>query len=66
MKTIIIMLCAMARRNGRCRRQPKMSILVTRTYIVSYSFDAFLNNNHSADPDAAYRWRERPTCYTPL
>ena len=22
----------------------------------SYSFDAFLNNNHSADPDTAYRW----------
>ncbi|MDA8879434.1 DUF3604 domain-containing protein, partial [Porticoccaceae bacterium] len=21
----------------------------------SYSFDAFLNNNHSADPDTAYR-----------
>ena len=23
---------------------------------TSYSFDAFLNNNHSADPDTAYRW----------
>ncbi len=22
----------------------------------SYSFDAFLNSNHSADPDTAYRW----------
>ena len=22
----------------------------------SYSFDAFLNNNHSVDPDTAYRW----------
>jgi hypothetical protein len=22
----------------------------------SYSFDAFLNNNHSIDPDGAYRW----------
>ena len=23
---------------------------------TSYSFDAFLNNNFSADPDTAYRW----------
>ena len=23
---------------------------------TSYSFDAFLNNNHTADPDTAYRW----------
>ncbi|CAN0248595.1 unnamed protein product, partial [Discosporangium mesarthrocarpum] len=23
---------------------------------TSYSFDAFLNGNHSADPDTAYRW----------
>jgi hypothetical protein len=23
---------------------------------TSYSFDAFLNQNHSADPDTAYRW----------
>jgi hypothetical protein len=23
---------------------------------TSYSFDAFLNNNHSVDPDGAYRW----------
>ena len=23
---------------------------------TNYSFDAFLNNNHSADPDTAYRW----------
>lgn len=23
---------------------------------TSYSFDAFLNGNHSADPDVAYRW----------
>lgn len=23
---------------------------------TSYSFDAFLNNNHSVDPDTAYRW----------
>ena len=22
----------------------------------NYSFDAFLNNNFSADPDTAYRW----------
>jgi hypothetical protein len=23
---------------------------------TNYSFDAYLNNNHSVDPDAAYRW----------
>ena len=23
---------------------------------TSYSFDAFLNQNESADPDTAYRW----------
>ena len=43
----------------------------------SYSFDAFLNNNHSADPDTAYRWakgepvihpynRARVQIHTPL
>ena len=38
------------------------STLQTQVYFgdthlhTSYSFDAFLNNNHSADPDTAYRW----------
>ena len=44
---------------------------------TSYSFDAFLNDNHSADPDTAYRWakgqpvihpynRARVQIHTPL
>ena len=35
----------------------RMQVYFGDTHLhTSYSFDAFLNNNHSADPDTAYRW----------
>lgn len=37
--------------------QPVKNVYFGDTHLhTSYSFDAFLNNNHSADPDTAYRW----------
>jgi hypothetical protein len=55
MKTIIIMLCAMA--SAMAGAEATKNVYFGDTHLhSSYSFDAFLNNNHSADPDAAYRW----------
>ena len=55
MKKIIIMLCAMA--SAMASAEATKNVYFGDTHLhSSYSFDAFLNNNHSADPDAAYRW----------
>ena len=64
MKKIIIMLCAMA--SAMASAEATKNVYFGDTHLhSSYSFDAFLNNNHSADPDAAYRWAKgQPVIHT--
>ena len=43
--------------NCMATAEPVKNVYFGDTHLhSSYSFDAFLNNNHSADPDTAYRW----------
>jgi hypothetical protein len=42
---------------GSAHADPARQLFWGDTHLhTSYSFDAFLNGNHSADPDTAYRW----------
>ena len=55
MKKMILVLCAMA--SVMTSAETSKNVYFGDTHLhSSYSFDAFLNNNHSADPDTAYRW----------
>ena len=55
MKKMIVVLCAMA--SVMTSAETSKNVYFGDTHLhSSYSFDAFLNNNHSADPDTAYRW----------
>ena len=55
MKIVIIMVCALA--SAMASAETSKNVYFGDTHLhSSYSFDAFLNNNHSADPDTAYRW----------
>ena len=55
MKKMILVLCAMA--SAMTSAETSKNVYFGDTHLhSSYSFDAFLNNNHSADPDTAYRW----------
>ena len=55
MKKMIVVLCAMA--SVMTIAETSKNVYFGDTHLhSSYSFDAFLNNNHSADPDTAYRW----------
>ena len=55
MKKMILVLCAMA--SVMTNAETSKNVYFGDTHLhSSYSFDAFLNNNHSADPDTAYRW----------
>ena len=53
--TLIIALASLAAADDTSA--PSTQVYFGDTHLhSSYSFDAFLNNNHSADPDTAYRW----------
>ena len=55
MKNIVMV--ALVFVNCMATAEPVKNVYFGDTHLhSSYSFDAFLNNNHSADPDTAYRW----------
>ena len=55
MKKTVIAVLVFA--NCMATAEPVKNVYFGDTHLhSSYSFDAFLNNNHSADPDTAYRW----------
>jgi hypothetical protein len=55
MKKMVVVLCAMA--SVMTSAETNKDIYFGDTPLHSaYSFDAFLNNNHSVDPDIACRW----------
>ena len=55
MKNIVV--AALVFVNCMATAEPVKNVYFGDTHLhSSYSFDAFLNNNHSADPDTAYRW----------
>lgn len=55
MKNIVMV--ALVFVNCMATAEPVRNVYFGDTHLhSSYSFDAFLNNNHSADPDTAYRW----------
>ncbi len=52
-----IVMAALVFANCMVTAEPVKNVYFGDTHLhSSYSFDAFLNNNHSADPDTAYRW----------
>ena len=52
-----IVMAALVFVNCMATAEPVKNVYFGDTHLhSSYSFDAFLNNNHSADPDTAYRW----------
>ncbi len=53
--TLIIAVASLAAADDKSAASTQVYFGDTHLH-TSYSFDAFLNNNHSADPDTAYRW----------